>query len=176
MLNLLSPLTLGRLRLLNRIVLSALPSGFATPDGFVGGALAEYYVERARGGAGLLTFEHTSPLPPSDSTTPHLGLYADAQVADLHHCIAAIHHEGAAALVMLDQPLALAALSAPAIDQILLALRHYGLPLRPALIVVGVVEVDFERSQTWFDPGKGFRRPSFELHGDTLVPRATAAG
>jgi 2,4-dienoyl-CoA reductase-like NADH-dependent reductase (Old Yellow Enzyme family) len=118
MLNLLSPLTLGRLRLLNRIVLSALPSGFATPDGFVGSALSEYYVDRARGGAGLLTFEHIYPLPPSDSITPHLGLYADAHVADLHHCIAAIHHEGAAALVMLDQPLAVAALSVAAIDQI----------------------------------------------------------
>jgi 2,4-dienoyl-CoA reductase-like NADH-dependent reductase (Old Yellow Enzyme family) len=118
MLNLLSPLTLGRLRLPNRIALSALPSGFATPDGFVGGALSDYYVERARGGAGMLIFEHTYALPPSDSTAPHLGLYADAQVANFHHCIAAIHHAGAAALVMLDQPLALATLGTPAIDEI----------------------------------------------------------
>jgi 2,4-dienoyl-CoA reductase-like NADH-dependent reductase (Old Yellow Enzyme family) len=118
MLNLLSPLTLGRLRLPNRIVLSALPSGFATLNGFGGGALSEYYVERARGGAGLVVFEHTFALPPSDSTTPHLGLYDDAHIADFHHCIAAIHREGTAALVMLDQPLALAALGAPAIDEI----------------------------------------------------------
>jgi 2,4-dienoyl-CoA reductase-like NADH-dependent reductase (Old Yellow Enzyme family) len=118
MLNLLSPLTLGRLRLHNRIVLSALPSGLAAPDGFVTQNLADYYIERARGGAGMLMFEPTYALPPSNSTTPHLGLYADAHIADLHHCIGAIHQEGAAALVMLDQPLALAALGTPAIDEI----------------------------------------------------------
>jgi 2,4-dienoyl-CoA reductase-like NADH-dependent reductase (Old Yellow Enzyme family) len=118
MLNLLSPLTLGRIRLPNRIVLSALPSGLATPDGFISSALTEYYVERARGGAGMLIFEHTYVMSPSDSPAPHLGLYADAQAADLHHCIAALHNVGAAALVMLDQPLALAALGAPAIDEI----------------------------------------------------------
>jgi 2,4-dienoyl-CoA reductase-like NADH-dependent reductase (Old Yellow Enzyme family) len=118
MLNLFSPLILGRLRLRNRIVLSALPSGLATPSGFVADILAEYYVERARGGAGLLTFEHMDVLPPSDSTMPHVGLYADAHIAALHHCISAIHHVGAAALVMLDQPLVLAALGMPAIDEI----------------------------------------------------------
>src|SRR5262245_51760976 len=108
MLNLFSPLTLGRLRLHNRIVLSALPSGFATPDGFVSSNLSEYYVERARGGAGMLIFEHMNVLPPSDSAAPHLGLYDDAHVAALHHCITAIHQASAAALVMLDQPLVLA--------------------------------------------------------------------
>jgi NADPH2 dehydrogenase len=118
MLNLLAPLTLGRVRLPNRIVLSALPSGFAAPDGFAGSALSEYYVERARGGAGMLVFEQTYALPPADHTTPHLGLYADAQVADFHHCIAAIHDAGAAALVMLDQSLGLAALDMPALTEI----------------------------------------------------------
>jgi 2,4-dienoyl-CoA reductase-like NADH-dependent reductase (Old Yellow Enzyme family) len=88
------------------------------PDGFVGSALTEYYVERARGGAGLLIFEHTYVVPPSDSSPPHLGLYADAQTAGFHHCIGAIHQAGAAALVMLDQPLALAALGTRAIDEI----------------------------------------------------------
>lgn len=117
MLNLLSPLTLGRLRLRNRIVLCALPSGFAAPDGFVAGTLAEYYVERARGGAALLIVEHMCVAPPS-STVPHLGLYADAHIAALHHCITATHQAGASAMVMLDQPLTLATLGTPAIDEI----------------------------------------------------------
>ena len=78
MLNLFSPLTLGRIRLPNRIVLTALPSGYTAPDGFVDSALAAYYLERARGGLGKLVFEHTCALPPPDSRIPHLGLYADA--------------------------------------------------------------------------------------------------
>jgi 2,4-dienoyl-CoA reductase-like NADH-dependent reductase (Old Yellow Enzyme family) len=55
----------------------------------------------------MVVFEHTYVLPPPDSTIPHLGLYGDAQIASLHHCIAATHQQGAATLVMLDQPLSL---------------------------------------------------------------------
>jgi len=105
MLKLFSPLTLGHVRLPNRLVYNAQPSGCALPDGFVGAALAEYYLLRAQGGAGLLVLEPTYVLPPPDGATPHLGLYADAQVPDLYHCIDALHDAGAAALIMLDQPL-----------------------------------------------------------------------
>ena len=49
--------------------------------------------------------EPTYVLPPRDHATPHLGLYADAQVPDLSHCVNALHHAGAVVLVMLDQPL-----------------------------------------------------------------------
>jgi len=105
MLKLFSPLLLGNVRLPNRLVYNAQPSGCAAPDGFAGAALANYYLIRARGGAGLLVLEPTYVLPPPGGATPHLGLYADAQVPDLHHCIGAIHDAGAAVLVMLDQPL-----------------------------------------------------------------------
>jgi 2,4-dienoyl-CoA reductase-like NADH-dependent reductase (Old Yellow Enzyme family) len=49
MLSLFSPLTLGRIRLLNWIGLTALPSGYTAPDGFVDSALAAYYLERGAG-------------------------------------------------------------------------------------------------------------------------------
>jgi len=96
---------LGRVRLPNRLVYNAQPSGCATPDGFVGLDLATYYLARAQGGASLLVLEPTYVLPPRDGATPHLGLYADAQVPDLHHCVNELHDAGAAVLVMLDQPL-----------------------------------------------------------------------
>jgi 2,4-dienoyl-CoA reductase-like NADH-dependent reductase (Old Yellow Enzyme family) len=105
MLKLFSPLTLGHVRLPNRLVYNAQPSGYALPDGFTSAALAEYYLLRAQGGAGLLVLEPTYVLPPRDGATPHLGLYADAQVPDLHRCVEALHNAGAAVLVMLDQPL-----------------------------------------------------------------------
>ena len=104
-LKLFSPLMLGHVRLPNRLVYNAQPSGCAAPDGFAGLDLATYYLVRAQGGAGLLVLEPTYVLPPRDSATPHLGLYADAQVPDLYHCINALHDAGAAVLVMLDQPL-----------------------------------------------------------------------
>ena len=105
MLNLFSPITLCHVRLPNRLVFNALPSGCTVPDGFVTKHLASYYLLRAKGGAGLLVIEPTHVLPPPDGATPHLGLYADAQVSDFYHCIDSLHRAGAAVLVMLDQPL-----------------------------------------------------------------------
>jgi 2,4-dienoyl-CoA reductase-like NADH-dependent reductase (Old Yellow Enzyme family) len=104
-LKLFSPLMLGPVRLPNRLVYNAQPSGCTTPDGFVGSDLATYYLVRAQSGAGLLILEPTYVLPPRDSATPHLGLYADAQVPDLRQCVNALHNAGAAVLIMLDQPL-----------------------------------------------------------------------
>src|SRR5262245_51793057 len=111
-LNLFTPLMLGRVRLHNRLVYNAQPIGCATPDGFAGAALAAYYMMRAQGGAGLLLLESTYVLPPPDGATPHLGLYSDAQVPDLYYIVEMIHDAGAAVLVMLDQPLWTAQLTA----------------------------------------------------------------
>jgi 2,4-dienoyl-CoA reductase-like NADH-dependent reductase (Old Yellow Enzyme family) len=67
--------------------------------------MARYYTARAQGGASLVVLEPTFVLPPRDHATPHLGLYADAQVPDMHQCVGALHDAGVAVLVMLDQPL-----------------------------------------------------------------------
>lgn len=118
MLNLFSPLTLGHIRLSNRIALTALPSGCATLDGFVSDELAAYYLARARGGVGMLVVEPTYVLAPADGAVPHVGLYADTQVSDLHHCISLARAAGPAVLVMLDQPLQLAGLQRPEVGEI----------------------------------------------------------
>ncbi|MEO7910296.1 MAG: hypothetical protein ABIV47_11665 [Roseiflexaceae bacterium] len=117
-LKLFSPLMLGSVRLPNRLVYNAQPSGCTTPDGFVGRDLAAYYLIRAQSGAGLLVLEPTYILPPRDSATPHLGLYADAQVPELRQCVNALHNAGAAVLVMLDQPLWTPQLSEQQLHQI----------------------------------------------------------
>lgn len=57
------------------------------------------------------------------------------------------------------------------VDQVWLTLRHEALPLKPRLVIVGIVEVDFERSLVTYDPGKTGARPSFVLHDGMLVPR-----
>jgi 2,4-dienoyl-CoA reductase-like NADH-dependent reductase (Old Yellow Enzyme family) len=99
-------------------VLNALPSGCAVPDGFVNEDLTNYYVLRAQGGVGLVIVEPTYVLPMPDGATPHLGLYADAQVPDFYHCVESLHRAGAATLVMLDQPLWTARLSAGELREI----------------------------------------------------------
>lgn len=60
------------------------------------------------------------------------------------------------------------------VDQVWLTLRHVALPLKPRLVIVGVVEVDFDRSLTTYDPGKTGARPSFALHRGFLRPRTAA--
>jgi 2,4-dienoyl-CoA reductase-like NADH-dependent reductase (Old Yellow Enzyme family) len=118
MLNLFSPLTLGRIRLPNRIVLAALPSGHAVPGGFAGSDLVRYYLACARGGPGMLVIEPTYVLAPTDGTAPHLGLYDDAYIPELRRCISTARQAGPAVLVMLDQPLQLAGLDSRAIGAI----------------------------------------------------------
>lgn len=115
--HLFSPIRIGHLRLANRLALQALPSGCAVPGGMVTRELAAYYRERAQG-VGLVVLEATYVVPPRDSLTPHIGLYADAQLFALAHCINGIHRAGATALVMLDQPLWMAHASVAKLDTI----------------------------------------------------------
>jgi len=75
------------------------------PDGFVSADFAAAYLRYAQSGVGLVVIEPTYVLPPRDHLTPHVGLYADAQVPGFHQCIDALHAAGAAVAIMLDQPL-----------------------------------------------------------------------
>jgi len=49
-----NPINIGDLEVKNRIVMSALHLGYATKDGLVTDRLKDFYVERAKGGAGLI--------------------------------------------------------------------------------------------------------------------------
>ena len=71
-------------------------------------------------------------------------------------------------------PVANLAMPGFGIDQIWLTVKHTVLPLKPRLIVMGIVELDFERSQKAFDPGKRFTRPWYQLTDGRLVERTSA--
>lgn len=60
------------------------------------------------------------------------------------------------------------------IDQMWMTLRAYALPLRPALVVVGFVDDDFDRSLTAYRQFEGFNKPTFVLDAGRLRP-ATAS-
>jgi hypothetical protein len=55
-------------------------------------------------------------------------------------------------------------------DQMWMSLRHNALPLCPALIVVGFVDDDFNRSLTAYRTGERMTKPTFVLDGDSLRP------
>ena len=116
--NLFSPIRLSHIRLANRLVLQAVPSGCAMPDGFVSADFAAAYLRYAQSGVGLVAIEPTYVLPPHDQLAPHVGLYADAQVPGFHQCIHALHAAGAAVVIMLDQPLWTAQANAAEITKI----------------------------------------------------------
>ena len=56
------------------------------------------------------------------------------------------------------------------VDQVWLSARHQALPLKPDLLVVGLVNADFERSQ--IPLREGFNKPTFKLEQGQLVLRA----
>lgn len=84
--------------------MTATSSGHASVDGFMHDDLCAYYVERARGGVGLVVFEPVYVIAP-DTAQSHVGLYNDVLVPSFRQCVHALHHHGAHVLVMLDQPL-----------------------------------------------------------------------
>jgi len=59
------------------------------------------------------------------------------------------------------------------VDQIWLSARYQALPLKPDLLVVGLINDDFARSQVPYRRLEGFAKPTFKLVNDRLVQRTT---
>ena len=57
------------------------------------------------------------------------------------------------------------------VDQVWLSARHQALPLKPDLLVVGLINADFERSQVTFRRLEGFGKPTFKLVSGQLIER-----
>lgn len=61
------------------------------------------------------------------------------------------------------------------VDQAWLSARYQALPLKPDLLVVGLIDIDFERSQVVFRRNEGFGKPTFRLINGRLMQRGTEA-
>ena len=72
--HLFNPVTLGGLFLKNRLVMSQMTMNYATDEGFVTDKLIRYYLERARGGVGLILVEGTFFTPEGRGYKNQLGL------------------------------------------------------------------------------------------------------
>lgn len=109
--HLFNPLRIGSLQLPNRIVFLPHASGHARYDGGVSRDLAAFYAARAIGGAGTIVLEAGWPLPPVAAGAAHIALYDDAAVENLALCVERIHRAGSCALIRIDQPITIDALS-----------------------------------------------------------------
>src|SRR5262245_43108048 len=95
------PLTLGGIRLPNRVVMSAMGTRFAAVDGDLSPRHASYYHERAAGGVGTIIVEATSVHPQGTTYARKPRLYDDRYVEHLARIADAIHAGGAVAGVQL---------------------------------------------------------------------------
>lgn len=86
------PLTLGDLRLPNRIVMAPLTRARAIADRVPNALMAEYYGQRA--GAGLIISEATSVMPMGVGYENTPGIWSDAQMEGWSHVTRAVHARG----------------------------------------------------------------------------------
>jgi 2,4-dienoyl-CoA reductase-like NADH-dependent reductase (Old Yellow Enzyme family)/thioredoxin reductase len=95
-LKLLEPIKVGGLELRNRIVMPAMGTNYAGPDGAVSDRLLHYYIERAKGGTGLIIIEVTCIDSPIGKTIAHqLCVHEDRLIAGLRTLAGSIQAHGA---------------------------------------------------------------------------------
>jgi 2,4-dienoyl-CoA reductase-like NADH-dependent reductase (Old Yellow Enzyme family)/thioredoxin reductase len=88
------PLSLGSLALPNRVVMTTVKLGYATPAGEVTDRHVAFYVRRAEGGAGLLTSEPLYVQRNGRELPTQLGIHDDALVGGLERLVSAVHDAG----------------------------------------------------------------------------------
>jgi 2,4-dienoyl-CoA reductase-like NADH-dependent reductase (Old Yellow Enzyme family) len=98
---LLTPGRIGALEIRNRIVMAPMTTRLADENGFATDSTIDYYMARARGGAGLITVEMASPTRAGRHRRRELGIYDDRFLPGLNWLVAAIHSGGAAASIQL---------------------------------------------------------------------------
>jgi 2,4-dienoyl-CoA reductase (NADPH2) len=101
--HLLSPGRIGALALRNRIVMAAMGTNFAAPDGHCTERLIAYYEARARGGAGLLVLETSAAMWPNGASMPNtVGFSDDRFLPGLRELTNRVHQHGAKIVAQLN--------------------------------------------------------------------------
>ena len=93
--HLFQPLTIKGVTLRNRIVLPPMNTNFAEADGSVSERFKRYYVERGKGGAGLLIVSSAYIDPAARKRAGSLLIHEDRFIPKLSDFVAAVHATGA---------------------------------------------------------------------------------
>jgi 2,4-dienoyl-CoA reductase-like NADH-dependent reductase (Old Yellow Enzyme family)/thioredoxin reductase len=88
---LLRPLSLGRLRLPNRVVMTAVKLGYGTGDGDVTERHVAFYARRARGGPALIVTEPLYVRGDGKELPTQLGIDSDRRIEGLRRLVDAVH-------------------------------------------------------------------------------------
>jgi len=88
------PLNVGSLRLPNRVVMTTVKLGYATPAGEVTDRHMAFYARRAAGGVGLLTTEPLYIARNGRELPTQLGIHEDALVSGLAELVGSVHAGG----------------------------------------------------------------------------------
>src|SRR6266516_42688 len=98
---LLTPARIGSLEVPNRISMPAMTTRTADEKGYVTDDTIAYYLARAQGGVGLITFEMASPEKVGRHRRREVGLYDDRFLPGLTRLVDEIHRAGSKASIQL---------------------------------------------------------------------------
>lgn len=90
----LSPGSIGKVELRNRLIRAATSETMCTIDGAVTDEIVDLYSDLARGGAGLLITGHIYVVPGGQCSDRQIGIYSDALVPGLTRLTDAVHRFG----------------------------------------------------------------------------------
>lgn len=97
-----SPFRIGNVELKSRIVMPPMATNFAGEDGSVNDRHIAYYVKRAKGGVGYITFEHTGVLK-QGRAFPNMALIdSDQQIPSFKKLVEAVHQEGGKIMIQIN--------------------------------------------------------------------------
>lgn len=101
--SLLSPLTIKRISLKNRLVMPPMATSKAEPDGKVSKAILDYYEEKSKGGyISLIVIEHSFIKQNGKASNNQLSIADDSVVESLKELADIIHNNGSKAVMQLN--------------------------------------------------------------------------
>ncbi|MDL2226809.1 FAD-dependent oxidoreductase [Deltaproteobacteria bacterium OttesenSCG-928-M10] len=95
------PIIIGNMTVPNRLVMPAMGTNYADPDGRVSAKMRNYYAANAKGGFGLITIEITAVDPLGKAGEIQPGLWCDDQIDSFRQLAESIHAHGAKMSVQL---------------------------------------------------------------------------
>jgi 2,4-dienoyl-CoA reductase-like NADH-dependent reductase (Old Yellow Enzyme family)/thioredoxin reductase len=97
-----SPFSIGTLTLKNRIIMPPMATNYASAEGFVTQRQIDYYVERAKGGVGYITIEHTGILQEGKASPKMLMISTAEHALQIAKLVDAIHNAGGKIVVQIN--------------------------------------------------------------------------
>ena len=100
--SLFSPISIGSLNVENRIVMPPMATNYASTEGYVTDKQIDYYVERAKGGVGYITVEHTGIMAQGKASPKMLLISTDTHASYFKKLVDSIHEVGGKVFIQIN--------------------------------------------------------------------------